>query len=90
MKINDIDTILEKWEKNKEHIKKAESNIEKYKKIISKYMENNDTNTISGNKYSITKRKMTKRILTKNDIDEDTWYKYSRSVNYPAFYIKEN
>lgn len=85
----DIDTLLEKWYTAKQDISLLEKKCEKYKKYAEKIMDCNRTDEITNDIYSLTRREMSRTILAKEDVPRDIWHKYSKSICYPMYVIKE-
>lgn len=52
-------------------------------------MSQKNTDSLSNNTYSLTKREMNRTILAKDDVPVETWNKYSKSISYPMFIIKK-
>jgi hypothetical protein len=82
-----IDDILENWYHYKSEIKKLEKKCDKYKKIISKYMIDNEINNISNDRYKVSKKNITSTRLIKKNIPTDIWHKYATTSKYDCFYI---
>lgn len=84
-----IDNLLEKWASDKEKLAKLEKRIEKYKKIASELMDEEDTDILSGSDYFLKKRKQTRSTITKNDVPSEIWNQYSRKFSFYAYYLSE-
>ena len=86
---DDIDNLLEKWHDAKEQISALEKKCEKYKKYSDLIMTHKNTDNLSNDNYTLTKRDMNRTILSKDDVPKDVWNKYSKSISYPMFIIKK-
>ena len=86
---DDIDNLLEKWHEAKREISLLEKKCEKYKKYSELIMSQKNTDSLSNNTYSLTKREMNRTILAKDDVPTEVWNKYSKSISYPMFIIKK-
>jgi len=84
-----MDSILDKWYKSKEKLSKLEKKIEKYKKNISFIMDKQKVNTLSTDKYKITRRKNTRTYLSKESVPENIWREYSTRSNYDSFFLNK-
>ena len=51
-------------------------------------MEENDLDTIRTDDYVVTKKSMSRNFLTKKDMPEEVWQKYSRNKVFDSYYIK--
>lgn len=87
---SDIDQILDNWIQAKRKIADNEAKIAKYKKLITKVMEYQDTNEISSKYYTLKKRHMTRSTISKKDLPPSLWNEYSKSSSHSAFFISEN
>jgi hypothetical protein len=85
----DVNILLEKWYETKEQISSLEKKLDKYKKYAEKIMDNNDLDSLSSSTFSLTKREMSRNILSKDDVPPEVWNKYSRNITYPMFVIRK-
>ena len=84
-----IDELLEnswKWRTVK---LEADKKLGKYKKKIEKIMERDNSNKIQSGKYIVSKRKTHATRLSKQNVPENIWEKYSTTTEYNTFTIKE-
>ena len=84
----DVNILLEKWYETKEQISSLEKKLDKYKKYAEKIMDSNDLDSLSSSSFSLTKREMSRNILSKDDVPKEIWTKYSRNITYPMFVIR--
>ena len=82
-----IDDILENWYHYKNEIKKLEKKCDKYKKLVSKYMVDKQVNSISNDKYKVSKKHISSTRLIKKNVPSDIWNKYATTTKYDSFYI---
>ena len=87
MSLEEINTLIDKWYETKTQISSLEAKLDKYKKYVSKIMDNNNTNSISNKKYKISRKKMSRDIISKKDIPTDLWSKYSKKTTYDSYYL---
>lgn len=87
---SDISTLLEKWSEDKASLVEIEKRIEKYKRLANRIMNNQDTDKLSNTYYTLKRRELSRTTLTKQDVPNEIWKKYSRSVSYSAYYLTEN
>ena len=85
----DLDSILKKWDNSKAKMKKLEKNIEKYKKAIARLMRERNEKKIISRNYSIEKRSVTRRYVSRDNIPKDVWEKYSVSCTYDSYHLKK-
>jgi hypothetical protein len=83
----DIDNLLDNWYKTKQEISVLEEKCEKYKKVSTKLMEQIEKNSLNSASYSLKKIDITKSTISKNDVPNDVWDKYSKKTKYSSFYL---
>jgi hypothetical protein len=81
--------LLERWYETKQQISALEEKIEKYKKMADNIMDHKNTDTLSSDKYVLSKKDMNKTSISKKDLPIDIWEKYSKESFYSAFYISK-
>lgn len=84
-----IDELLENWWKWRTVKLEADKKLGKYKKKIEKIMERENSNKIQSGKYIVSKRKTHATRLSKQNVPENIWEKYSTTTEYNTFTIKE-
>ena len=85
----EIEELLEYWNNAKKEIIVLEKKCDNYKKMVEKMMISQQTDKLDSKNFSVSKKILSRDILTKNDVPCDVWYQYSRKVSYPAYYLKE-
>lgn len=87
LQTSDINTLLEKWSRDKEKISELEARIEKYKKIASKLLDNRSEDTLSSQGYLLTRRTQSRSTISKADVPADVWSDYSRKISFQTFHL---
>lgn len=85
----DIEDLLEKWHQAKQSISELETKCDKYKKLAEKILTTSGTSSISSSGYKLSKKNMSRETLAKKDVPNEVWNKYSRKVQYSAYYLTE-
>jgi hypothetical protein len=88
--MSDLETILSKWNDDKKKLEILESRINKYKVKITKEMNSKDTDKISTNNYTVTRRRNTRTYVTRENLPEDIWKKYSTRCSFDALFLSKN
>lgn len=83
----ELEKILEKWYECKEKMKLLEERIGKYKGLIEAEMSEGKTSTITGARYRVSKRVLSRDTLSKKDVPEEVWRRYAKRSSFPAFYL---
>jgi hypothetical protein len=85
----DINTILEKWDNAKKDKLYFEKQCLKYKEAVERYMNKKDINTVDSKIYTVTKRSNTRHQLSKQNVPENVWIKYSTRFTYNSYHLKK-
>ena len=83
-----IENLLERWSNAKSEIADLEIKIEKYKKLATKFLKQNNTNELISTTFKLTKKELSRKTMCKADVPDQIWEKYSHSCTYPVYYIK--
>lgn len=86
--MSNLERILSKWDNTKKKLEILESRISKYKSKVSKEMNSRGVDTITSGNYTVNRRRNTRTYITKENLPEDIWKKYSTRCSYDAFFIK--
>ena len=89
MSNDDYNKILNEWYHAKEQSKKYEDLCEKYKSQINKIMIKNNKNSLTTDKYKVSKRSQIVSRISKSSVPEDIWEKYSTSTMFDVFTLKK-
>lgn len=89
MDTEELDALLHRWSETKSKLKELETKCEKYKKLADKMMRKNNSNALTGSKYTVSKREITKTTISKQSVPPNIWEKYHTRVSYPAFYLQK-
>ena len=82
--------ILSKWNDAKKKLETLEHRISKYKLIITKEMNSKETDKISTSNYTVTRRRNTRTYVTRENLPEDIWKKYSTRCSFDALFLSKN
>lgn len=88
--MSDLETILSKWSDAKKKLETLEDRINKYKLRITKEMNSKDTDKISTSNYTVTRRRNTRTYVTRENLPEDIWKKYSTRCSFDALFLSKN
>ena len=86
----DTEDLLDNWYKAKQEISILEKKCEKYKKAAEKLMSQTQKNTLKSTSYSLKKIDISKNTISKNDVPDEIWYRYSKRTSYNSFYLNTN
>lgn len=86
----DIDAILSKWDSAKKKISVLKDKIKKYRSVVSKKMDRDMRDKIIGRSYTVSRKKNTKKILSKSSIPEALWKEYCTEIVYDSYFVHNN
>jgi hypothetical protein len=81
---------LEKWHSAKQQIDELEDKIKKYKSDITKEMNSKNIDSIKHGPYTVTRRRIARNSLSKENVPKQIWEQYSVKCNYDSFYLKKS
>ena len=84
-----MESILEKWDNAREKLKILEDKIEKYKASVIKELNSQGIETISTDKYKVSRRRNTKTYLSKEKVPKEIWEKYSSRTSYDVLFLSK-
>jgi hypothetical protein len=79
--------ILSEWYDTKKKLESLEEQITKFKSIISKEMNYKDINQLTDGGFTVSRRRISKSYLTKENVPSDIWNKYATKCSYDAFFL---
>jgi hypothetical protein len=86
---SDLENLLEKWDSCRIEIAKLEEKINKYKKIATKVLDDENDDILETTRYKLRRNNVTRETIGKSDIPSDIWSRYCKKVNYTSFYLTE-
>lgn len=89
-KREEINDFLHRWHHVKEQIAVLEKKLDNYKKYATKIMNEQNTEILTGDEFTLTKKELTKRTIGKNDLPLDLYLQYSKVCSYESFYLTQN
>lgn len=82
--------ILSEWYETKKKQEILEEKILKFKSMITKEMNIRNIDKISENNFIVSRRRISKSYVTKENIPKDLWDKYSIKCSYDAFFLTKS
>ena len=82
-----LETVLEKWHRDKEKIQILEEKLKKYKSIIGKEMNKRNVEKLSEGNFVVSRRKNTRTYLTKDNVPLEIWNRYATKCSFDAYFL---
>lgn len=89
MSTTDIQNLLKKWADAKTEIADLEKKIEKYKRVVNRFMDEKGNNTITSSQYTLRRKEMSRATISKKNVPTEIWNKYSKPSTYKAYYLSK-
>ena len=86
----EIDSLLNEWNKIKTELSKLSKKDDKCKKLIHNILDLRKTDQLTSTNFKVNRRKMSRLQINKSDVPGDIWDKYSKNITYPVLYLKSN
>jgi hypothetical protein len=84
-----VNEVLIKWQKAKDEIKFFQEKCDKYREFIKNVMDKEDTNVLSRKDFVISRRHDSRRTLSKSNVPEDIWNRFSTVTYYDTYNLKK-
>jgi hypothetical protein len=85
----DIQNLLKKWADAKTEIADLEKKIEKYKRVVNRFMDEKGNNTITSSQYTLRRKEMSRATISKKNVPTEIWNRYSKPSTYKAYYLSK-
>ena len=81
-------SFIDEWARLKTEIKKFEIRCAAYKKRAQNLMNQQNTDMLYGSDFKVVKKRNHSTHITKSNIPQDLWDRYSQITSFDAFYVK--
>lgn len=85
----DLEQLFSQWSKLKKTATELEEKEKQIKKAISNLMDDDETDSLFSDTYTVKRRIQKRRTLSQKDVPEDIWQKYSKEVKFPVYTLKK-
>jgi hypothetical protein len=85
----EIEELLNNWNKIKENISMLEKKMEQCKHTAEKLMDNNNTDKLDSKLYTLERRELNRTSISKKDLPEEIWNRFSKESFYNVFYLTQ-
>lgn len=85
-----LSQILHDWHEAREKVEKYEKKIEKYRELVKKQLEKENKNSISVGEFKVTKTHVVRSTISKQNVPEEIWNKYSKKSTYDVVSLTKN
>lgn len=79
--------ILHKWYEAKKKVEELEEKIKRYKLDITKRMNSKETDKLSSNGYTVSRRRNSRSYVTKESLPSNLWKEYSTKCHYDSYHL---
>ena len=85
----DIKNLIQKWADAKTEIAELEKKINKYKRVVDRFMDEKGSNTVTSSDYTLRRKEMSRATISKKNVPKKIWDEYSKSSTYKAYYLSK-
>ena len=85
----DIKNLIQKWAEAKTEIADLEKKINKYKRVVDRFMDEKGNNTVTSSDYTLRRKEMSRATISKKNVPKKIWDEYSKSSTYKAYYLSK-
>ena len=85
----DIKNLIQKWADAKTEIAELEKKINKYKRLVDRFMDEKGSNTVTSSDYTLRRKEMSRATISKKNVPKKIWDEYSKSSTYKAYYLSK-
>ena len=85
----DIKNLIQKWADAKTEIADLEKKINKYKRVVDRFMDEKGNNTVTSSDYTLRRKEMSRATISKKNVPKKIWDEYSKSSTYKAYYLSK-
>lgn len=82
-----IEETLQKWYRAKKDLQRIEKDIEKYKSEIMREMNKKGVEKLSEGSYSVSRRRNTRKYVSKESLPKSIWNQYATSLYYDSYHL---
>lgn len=83
-----LEKLLSEWSKVKNQVSQLEKREKDIKDLVTDIMDDDKTDSLYTENYKVTKKIQRRSHLTQKDVPKDIWDKYSKTSEFPVFYLK--
>jgi hypothetical protein len=83
-----INTILEKWDHATKQHALYDKECDRYKDATERYMNKKEKDIVESDKFSVTRRSNTRKILPKENTPVEIWDRYAKKFTYMSYHLK--
>jgi len=81
---------IEEWNQKREQLKRLEKECDKYRNAIIKYMNTNEVDSIKTSKFRVSRKNITREVISKKKMPKDLWDRYSTITSYDKLSVTRN
>lgn len=83
-----LEDLMKEWSKVKRQISELEDREKSIKELVTDIMKEEDVNSLYTDNYKVVRKIQKRSTVSQKDLPEDIWKKYSKTSEFPVFYLK--
>ena len=84
----ELEKLLSEWSKIKQQLSQLETREKKIKQLVEDIMQDDKTNKLDSENYTVTKRIQKRSQVSQKDVPSDIWSKYAKTSEFSVLYLK--
>lgn len=83
-----LDELMREWSKVKRNISELEDREKSIKMLVTDIMKDEKVSSLYTDSYKVVRKIQKRSTVTQKDLPEEIWRKYSKTSEFPVFYLK--
>lgn len=83
-----LEDLMKEWSKVKRNISELEDREKSIKVLVTDIMKDEKVDSLYTDNYKVVRRMQKRSTVSQKDLPEELWRKYSKTSEFPVFYLK--
>ncbi|MDD4931764.1 MAG: hypothetical protein PHG66_06510 [Candidatus Colwellbacteria bacterium] len=83
-----LDDLMKEWSKVKRNISELEDREKSIKALVTDIMKDENVDSLYTDSYNVVRKIQKRSTVSQKDLPEEIWRKYSKTSEFPVFYLK--
>ena len=83
-----LDDLMREWTKVKRNISELEDREKSIKALVTDIMKDEKVDSLYTDNYKVVRKTQKRSTVSQKDLPEELWRKYSKTSEFPVFYLK--
>lgn len=83
-----LEDLMKEWSKVKRQISELDDREKSIKALVTDIMKDENVSSLYTENYKVERKIQRRSTVSQKDLPEDVWKKYSKTSEFPVFYLK--